>query len=124
MIEILGRNKLWIFYFRKYKSSVNFIPCNLTNQQEIETFCDRVTIVYPEGVDILINNAGRIYNSLYVSIICFEVILEFFVSINYAIVSLLPDLCVEEGLDSQHELTDQPGPIKYSFTFSYIHIFL
>ncbi|XP_064615799.1 D-beta-hydroxybutyrate dehydrogenase-like [Liolophura sinensis] len=42
----------------KLPGKVIFIPVDLTEKSSIHAFCQNVDAVYPDGVDVLINNAG------------------------------------------------------------------
>ncbi|KAL3846805.1 hypothetical protein ACJMK2_017761 [Sinanodonta woodiana] len=41
-----------------YSVKVNFVPGDLRDPNSIRQLCERVTELYPDGIDILLNNAG------------------------------------------------------------------
>ncbi|KAK3605587.1 hypothetical protein CHS0354_005894 [Potamilus streckersoni] len=41
-----------------YSVKVNFVPGDLRDPSSIRQLCEKVTELYPEGIDILLNNAG------------------------------------------------------------------
>ncbi|KAJ8310303.1 hypothetical protein KUTeg_012168 [Tegillarca granosa] len=51
-------------FMSKYKGRTEFIDCDLKSVASIGEFCNKVSALYPDGIDILVNNAewGRIIN--------------------------------------------------------------
>ncbi|XP_063426003.1 D-beta-hydroxybutyrate dehydrogenase-like [Mytilus trossulus] len=45
-------------FTRKYAGKTYFVACDLTKEDEINTFCSNICSIFPEGIDILVNNAG------------------------------------------------------------------
>jgi short-subunit dehydrogenase len=42
-----------------YSVNVDYVPGDLSKVDEIGKLCEEVFRIYPDGVDILINNAGN-----------------------------------------------------------------
>ena len=51
---------LLVFYdtSRSYGVEAHYLPCDLRNVTEIHNFVENVLKLYPQGIDILMNNAG------------------------------------------------------------------
>jgi len=47
-----------IYVVHSYGVRADYFPADLSKVTEIEALCSEVTRLYPDGVDILINNAG------------------------------------------------------------------
>ena len=48
-------------FFSNYGVNVNYVACDLRNLSEIDHMVAEIFKLYPSGVDILINNAGKVF---------------------------------------------------------------
>ena len=64
-MQLVFHNNLRVmFYFhRTYGGKYHFVSGDLRNQTAIEDTCKEITNLYPEGIDILINNAGTCFQA-------------------------------------------------------------
>ena len=50
-----------VHHFRKYAGSYHFVPGDLRDHASIADMCGAINNIYPDGIDILINNAGEMF---------------------------------------------------------------
>ncbi|XP_064615072.1 D-beta-hydroxybutyrate dehydrogenase-like [Liolophura sinensis] len=48
--------------FKTLPGKATFVPVNLRDVNSIQAFCEEVDKLYPNGIDVLVNNAGAIFN--------------------------------------------------------------
>ena len=51
--------------FSRYKVQCRYVGGDFTKEAEIEKMCDDILKLYPDGIDILMNNAGTVFITLY-----------------------------------------------------------